>query len=378
MARACVDALDTAVETALEREVAFVVIAGDLFDRHAPDLRDSFAAAERLARLWRAGVDVYWVLGNHDYGPAAEALPRSDRLHRFSTRAVETFRIDALNVALHGRSFPEQAAPENFAAAYPRAEPGRFEIGVLHTSLDGRAGVAPYAPCALDDLRATGYAYWALGHVHAEEIVARDPYVVYPGCLQGRTPRETGAKGCMLVTVEDGRVAGLEPIRCDHARWMTVETELKEPAAIEPATLDALTAAEAQAEGRFAIVRVRHRASGAALAALRLRGGRALLEDAARMALGVSDRLAVEAVRIEASAAAPSAVGLTAEAAALIAEAAEDPALQAALATAREEIRAKSGAAVDFSDPRFELQRILTAARELVLAEGVVESPEAV
>ncbi len=375
MARACLDALDAAVDAALEREVAFVVVAGDLFDKAAPDLRDSFEAAARLARLWRAGIDVYWLLGNHDYGPAAEALPSSERLHRFSTRKVETFLREDLGVALHGRSFPERAAPENFAAAYPRAEPGRFEIGVLHTSLDGRAGAATYAPCKLGDLTATGYAYWALGHVHDQEIVARAPHVVFPGCLQGRNPRETGPKGCVAVSVEDGRVLDVEPIVCDRARWLTAATELGDDASsLEAATLDAIEDARDRAEGRFAVIRLRHRAAGAALAALRRKGLSALVEDAARLGLSVGDDIAVEAVRIDAvEAAAP--LGLAAEAADLIEEAAADPSVRAALAAARDEIRGKSGAAVDFGDPALDLEAILSAARQLALADADAEPP---
>jgi DNA repair protein SbcD/Mre11 len=61
-----------------------------------------------------------------------------------------------------------------------------------------------YAPCTVDDLRRFGYDYWALGHIHAAEIVSRDPWIVFPGNLQGRSVRETGAKGAVRVTVEDG------------------------------------------------------------------------------------------------------------------------------------------------------------------------------
>ena len=64
----------------------------------------------------------------------------------------------------------------------------------------------PTRPCSLDDLRAKNYDYWALGHVHAHEVVARDPTIVFPGNLQGRSIRETGAKGAVLVDVADGQV----------------------------------------------------------------------------------------------------------------------------------------------------------------------------
>ena len=139
----------------------------------------------------------------------------------FSTAARrETKLIEALRVALHGRSFARRAArPTISSPSYPARREGWLNIGLLHTSLDGARGHDPYAPCTVEDLTRFGYDYWALGHIHAAEIVARDPWVVYPGNIQGRSPRETGAKGAMRVTVEDGRIVEVEPVALDAARW---------------------------------------------------------------------------------------------------------------------------------------------------------------
>lgn len=372
MARACLDALDRAVDVALERSAAFVIIAGDLFDQNAPDLRESFETAKRLARLWRAGVDVYWLLGNHDYGAAAQALPSSERLHRFSTKKVQTFERPDLGVALHGRSFPERAAPENFAAKYPRAKTGRFEIGVLHTSLDGSRAASTYAPCAIGDLAATGYDYWALGHVHAHDVISSEPHIVFPGCLQGRSPREAGAKGCMLVTVEDGVVIEIERVICDGPRWTSVGVALETPtlASLEAATRDALDAALADVDGRFALVRLEYQASGKAHELLHELGQAALLERASRQALDLTERMAVEAVRISKVETTTPESGLSADAAAFLRESAADPSVRAGLEEARAEIRAKAGSAIDFDDPRFDLDAILDAARALAQADA--------
>jgi DNA repair exonuclease SbcCD nuclease subunit len=64
-----------------------------------------------------------------------------------------------------------------------------------------------------------GYDYWALGHVHSHAVLNEHPHVVYPGNLQGRHPREAGPKGAVLVTVDDGRIAGLEHRELDVVRW---------------------------------------------------------------------------------------------------------------------------------------------------------------
>ena len=96
---------------------------------------------------------------------------------------------------------------------------------MLHTSLNGRPGHDPYAPTDLATLAAKGYDYWALGHVHAREVVSKAPRVVFPGNLQGRHANETGAKGCELVTVEAGRIEA-EFVALDVARWNQVAVPL--------------------------------------------------------------------------------------------------------------------------------------------------------
>jgi DNA repair exonuclease SbcCD nuclease subunit len=92
-------------------------------------------------------------------------------------------------------------------------------VGVLHTSLNGRSGHEPYASCSLETLVDRGYDYWALGHVHEREVVSREPFVVFPGNLQGRHVRETGPKGATLVQVEQGRISDVQPRAFDVVRW---------------------------------------------------------------------------------------------------------------------------------------------------------------
>ena len=86
--------------------------------------------------------------------------------------------------------------------------------------MDGREGHEPYAPCSLADLRA-GIQLLVLGHIHTREILHReDPWIVFPGNLQGRHAHELGPKGCMLVTVDDHHeVVSAETRWLDVVRW---------------------------------------------------------------------------------------------------------------------------------------------------------------
>jgi DNA repair exonuclease SbcCD nuclease subunit len=97
---------------------------------------------------------------------------------------------------------------------------------MLHTSLTGREGHEDYAPCTQDDLASKGYHYWALGHVHQREVVSDDPWIVFPGNIQGRHIRECGAKGATLVTIEGGGITNVETRELDVLRWANCRVDL--------------------------------------------------------------------------------------------------------------------------------------------------------
>ncbi len=135
-------------------------------------------------------------------------------------------------MAIHGQSFPTQAVLTNLARSYPARRKGCFNFGLLHTCVDGREGDEPYAPYSLANLRAREYGYWALGHIHTREILYRDdPWIVFPGNLQGRHACESGPKGCMLVTVDDHHeVVSAETRWLDVVRWGTCQLDARSAA----------------------------------------------------------------------------------------------------------------------------------------------------
>ena len=53
----------------------------------------------------------------------------------------------------------------------------------------------------VEELLEKNYHYWALGHIHERRILHEEPYIVYPGNIQGRHRKETGAKGCYEVVL---------------------------------------------------------------------------------------------------------------------------------------------------------------------------------
>ena len=214
-------ALMALVELALEQSVEIVLLAGDIYDGNWADFRTGLFFREQMLRLRRSGILVFMVKGNHDAeSQITKQLPEVEGVHVFSAYKSETIDMEAFGVAVHGRSFPHRAVPEDLVPLYPDPLPGRFNIGLLHTSLTGREGHDSYAPTSVEVLCDKGYDYFALGHVHAREVVRRsDPRIVFPGNLQGRHAKETGPKGCELVTVEGGVITAAEFVPLEVVRW---------------------------------------------------------------------------------------------------------------------------------------------------------------
>ena len=212
-------AFERLIDTAISEHVDFLLLAGDIYDCDWQDFHTGLFFRGQMVRLEREGIRVFIVQGNHDaQGVISKQLVLPPNVTVFSSRAAHTIRLDDRSVAIHGRSFPERAVDEDLVPSYPPPVPGFFNIGLLHTSLTGRAGHDTYAPTDLPTLNHKGYDYWALGHVHAREVIAERPHIVFPGNLQGRHAKETGPKGCELVTVEAGRIES-EFVALDVVRW---------------------------------------------------------------------------------------------------------------------------------------------------------------
>jgi len=213
-------AFERLVELAIREKVSFVVLAGDLFDGNWKDYNTGLYFAAQMARLRESGIKAFIIAGNHDAeNKMTRTLRMPENVKVLSSQKAETVLLEDIGAAIHGQSFASPAVTNDISEGYPAAASGFFNIGLLHTCASGREGHEKYAPCSLSGLLSKHYDYWALGHVHAREILNEKPLVVFPGNLQGRHARETGAKGCMVVSVDDKCAASARFETLDVMRW---------------------------------------------------------------------------------------------------------------------------------------------------------------
>jgi exonuclease SbcD len=214
------------VDLALAERVAFVLLAGDLYDGDWQDYPTGHFLVQQLGRLTRAGIFVYAISGNHDaQSVLTRQLPWPERATLFDTAAAHSEEVPDVGVIVHGQGFAHQAVIENLARDFPPPVPGKLNIGLLHTACED-TNHGRYAPCTVEQLSGHGYDYWALGHVHTRgELSGHPNWVVFPGNLQGRHINEEGEKGATLVRVEGTRMTP-EHRSLDVVRWSRVPVDL--------------------------------------------------------------------------------------------------------------------------------------------------------
>ncbi|UVI27959.1 metallophosphoesterase family protein [Paenibacillus spongiae] len=219
------------VDSAIEHEVEFVVISGDLYDAADRSLRAQLALKREWERLCAKSVQLFVIHGNHDHLSGARAsLDWPESVTVFGADKVDhkpAFNKNGELIAyIHGISYGTRAVTDNLAARYKALPDMPYQIALLHGNVDGDASHDPYAPCSLYELAASEFDYWALGHVHQRAVLHTYPHVVYPGNTQGRHTREQGAKGCYLVDVSAAKETELTFIELDAVRWETVITDI--------------------------------------------------------------------------------------------------------------------------------------------------------
>jgi len=258
------DAFSGLIELCIEKKVDFLLVSGDVFDSSDRSLRAQLAFRDGLKRLSDAGIRSFTVFGNHDPLEAwSGRIDWPEKAHVFSAD-----QVGVVPVATHGTpvatisgiSYRTQHQPEDLSARFLPKHPDLYQIALLHGNCGSHPEHGAYAPCSLESLRKSGFDYWALGHVHEKKILETRPHVVYSGCTQGLSIRETGAHGCWLVSVAADHRAELSFQPLDRVRWRWVEIDisgLETLDSLDQALSETLSRCAEQEDGRPVILRIR-------------------------------------------------------------------------------------------------------------------------
>ena len=224
-------AYEQLIDYCLEYDVDFLVISGDVFDLEDRSIKAQLYFLQGLKRLSQKGIPVFVIHGNHDPADKLRGqLEYPPSVHFFSAAEVEQriFLKNDYQVKILGRSYPTKAFKENIIQDFQVERPTEsFNIGLLHTNLDGDLLHDPYCPSHLKDLLASNIDYWALGHIHQRKVIVENaPTIVYPGNTQGRHSKETGEKGCALVEIDGKQVKRLTWLSTAKIIWQEISLDI--------------------------------------------------------------------------------------------------------------------------------------------------------
>lgn len=200
------------VELAEEKDVDFVILAGDTFEHHNVDN----AAVKRTVDILNRfdPIPVYVLPGNHDPMVPGGVWDRDawERVgsHVTLLREPQEYRFSD-DVALYACPLAQKQSGLDPTAWIPcREDDDRIRIGVAHGSLNILPGTVNF-PIAGDRPEQSGLDYLALGDWHGHRIFGR---AIYPGTMEPTNFSEQGSGNALVVEI-DG--AGAEP-RIDACR----------------------------------------------------------------------------------------------------------------------------------------------------------------
>lgn len=228
-------AFNNFINFAINKNVDFILIAGDTFDNSEQDFKSKLTLKEGLLKLDKAGIKVFMVCGNHDPIPAYNK-------NTFNFEENSNIKIIGLNTAqygsfpicdknnnpialLHAYSYNTNHIKENPIQYFQPAqlnEQNIFNIGLLHCDLDAEKN-SPYAPVTKNQLIELHYDYWAIGHIHLPSNLEN---IGYSGTIQGRNSKETGIHGFKYIEAENNSIIVNEFIPADVIRFENINIDI--------------------------------------------------------------------------------------------------------------------------------------------------------
>jgi DNA repair exonuclease SbcCD nuclease subunit len=210
-------AFDAAVGAALENEVNFVVLSGDLFHKSAIDPATLLQTVSNLDRLKAADIPIVAITGNHDRARYRDPSRSSwlnylserghlillspsyetDPLHFTAWNGSQGGFIDIDGVRLVGLPYLGSSLEKilkEIPAALAALEPAEYTLLMGHFGLEGEVpGMAGGVPLESLQPLYDQVDYLALGHLHKPYV--RQEWIYNPGSLETCSMSERNWRG---------------------------------------------------------------------------------------------------------------------------------------------------------------------------------------
>lgn len=192
---------ESIIRLAEDERADFLLVCGDLYEHDYA----SRTTIQRVSGLFeRLAVPVVILPGNHDPYVANswyKTWKWPDNVFILG-QDRPSILLEDLGTFIHGVGFSSfrQDAPD--LAAVSRPDGDRFNIFMLHGTLDMNFSSHPFNPVSSGELAELGYDYYALGHFHGRKTDFLLKNAANPGSPEPLGFDETGDHGVLLVTME--------------------------------------------------------------------------------------------------------------------------------------------------------------------------------
>jgi DNA repair protein SbcD/Mre11 len=190
-----------AIDICIEKQVDFVLIAGDLFNTSLPGVERIKKTIEKFRELKENNIPLYYIAGSHDFSPSGKTMldvvekaglginvakgsvDDAGRLNLKFTQDPKT--IVKMTGVIGKRGMLDKSYYEALNLEPLEAETG-FKIFLLHTAL------SELKPPGYENMESSpvsflpkDFDYYAAGHVHVRQVKDLENYgtIVYPGPL---------------------------------------------------------------------------------------------------------------------------------------------------------------------------------------------------
>ncbi len=186
---------ERAIEICIDRDVDFIIIAGDLFHNPHPDLDVVDRAVKSLVKARKKGIRIYSVYGSHDFNIAKASLVdvlESAELFKKVVHYLDESQSlehveDDTGIKITGLSGRKSRKDTSYYKELNFNEPDGDAIFVFHTP------IAEMKPVDIHEKETVplssipdGYKYYAGGHIHRNLREEKDGSpIIYPGVTFG-------------------------------------------------------------------------------------------------------------------------------------------------------------------------------------------------
>lgn len=189
------DSLADAVKRAGSWQADLLLIAGDLFHEQ-PLLRDLKEVNYLFSTI--PNTRIVLIAGNHDCILGTSHYRHfewSPNVTFLKEETMTSVYFEDLNTEVHGFSYHRREILEPLLDGVKAPADGRFHILLAH------GGDEKHIPLSLSSLKASGFQYIALGHIHKPAVLMENR-IAFSGSLEPLSKNETGRHGYYLVETD--------------------------------------------------------------------------------------------------------------------------------------------------------------------------------